>query len=347
MAELSPYVLPAPGVFPKNGTTLVVKILTTESNLVAKFNEGVGITFNGGPTLTAGGNATWTQVTFTAGTSTTLRDLTLLLNSDGFNLNIGQVTAPAADGAVSQAPVQSTTSAAPVGTSTSTAQVMPTTVMLPSSTSKSTAGPVVRNEGLSSGAAAGLAVGCLIAGALVSGLLVWFCVGRRKTSRSRDYEASRTALVSKEKGFTTNAISLGGRSPPISPMSDILPLPLEDKAISGEISKVASSIKNHIQSYYHADRVNAAFLDLDDIQAIGSNLPVTVETLSNLLSNIATREIALRFCVAWVVCARILPGADSKNTLLPLEIADCSKQIANVQNGSTCKYQCLDMLGFD
>jgi hypothetical protein len=107
------------------------------------------------------------------------------------------------------------------------------------------------------------------------------------------------------------------------------------KAITGEISKISNSIKNHVQSYYHADRVNAALLDLDDIQALGRDLPVSVGTISTLLGNTATREIALRFCIAWVVCSRILPGADSRTSLLPLEVANCSEKIANMHNGST------------
>jgi len=118
-------------------------------------------------------------------------------------------------------------------------------------------------------------------------------------------------------------------------MSDILPLPLEDKAITGEISKISSSIKNHVQSYYHVDRVNAALLDLDDIQAMGYDLPVSAGMISTLLGNTATREIALRFCIAWVVCSRILPGTDSSTSLLPLEVAKCSEKIAGVQMGST------------
>jgi hypothetical protein len=195
--------------------------------------------------------------------------------------------------------------------------------------------------GVSSGATAGIAVGCFLAGVLLTGLIFWFCWRKRKPPRTHDFEASRTALVAKEKGFATHATPLDG-----SPMSD-LPLPLEDKAISGEVSKIASSIKNHIQSYYHADRVNAAFLDLDDIQAISGSLPVSVETLSTLLSNATTREIALIFCVAWVVCSRVLPGVDSKATLLPLEIAGCYKKIAKAQKASSSKYKHVVLSYFD
>ncbi|KAF2827016.1 hypothetical protein CC86DRAFT_382055 [Ophiobolus disseminans] len=198
----------------------------------------------------------------------------------------------------------------------------------PKPTSSSSGGGSAK--GISGGAVAGTAIGCLIAGALIAGLVFWFCWRRQKLSRAGDYEASSTALVPQEKGFAAKAISLGSRSPATSPMSDILPLPVEDKAVSGEISKICNSIKNHVQSYYHTDRVNAALLDLDDVQAIGHDLPISVGTISTLLGNTATREIALRFCIAWVVCSKILPGPDSKASLLPEEV----DKITNVHRGS-------------
>lgn len=206
----------------------------------------------------------------------------------------------------------------------STATITPTTA--------SNATAAIRNRpnhnNVTSGAAAGIAIGCLIAGALIAGLVFWLCSRRKKGLHPRDHGTSSIALVNHEKGFAAKATSLGSRSP----MSDVLPLPLEDKTVTGEISKISSSIKNHVQSYYHADRVNAALLDLDDIQAIGSSLPVSVGTISTLLANTATREIALRFCIAWVVCSKILPEKGSTG-LLPLEVAGCFQQITNAHKG--------------
>jgi hypothetical protein len=198
--------------------------------------------------------------------------------------------------------------------------------------------PVSKGNNVTSGAAAGIAIGCLLAGILIAGLLFWFCGRKRKPARSHDYEASRTALVPQEKGFATSAIPLGSRTVATSPLLDVLPLPLEDKAVAGEISKISLSVKNHVQSYYHASRVNAALLDLDDIQALGNNLPISVGTLSTLLDNAATREIALRFCIAWVVCSRILPGTGSRATLLPAEVAECSQSIASARGSASGEY---------
>ncbi|KAF2025511.1 hypothetical protein EK21DRAFT_76308 [Setomelanomma holmii] len=235
-------------------------------------------------------------------------------------------------------PTPSTTpSLSAVLTTTSTTETMnKVTSIEGSSTPSATASmPAKSNShtGVTNGATAGIAIGCLVAGALIAGLFFSFCLGKRKSLRAQDYEASSTALVSQEKGFASKTMSLGSGSPTAAPGIGTLPLPLEDKAITGEISKISNSIKNHVQSYYHTGRVSSGVLDFDDLQAIGDGLPLSVGTLSTLLGNSATREIALRFCIAWVICARMHPDADSNTSLLPREIAACSQKIASTNQG--------------
>ncbi|KAH4906534.1 hypothetical protein HBI81_153970 [Parastagonospora nodorum] len=186
------------------------------------------------------------------------------------------------------------------------------------------------NKGISTGAIAGAAVGSFIAGAIVAGLVLWLCWGKRKRSiRVRDQEASSVALMPQEKGFHASATPLGAVGSKSSPTTDLLPLPLEDKAIIGEISKISNSIKNHVQSYYQMGRMSPGFVDLDDIHALGGGQPISAGTLSTLLGNSATREIALRFCIAWVVCSRMLPSKDWAASLLPVEIGKCYQAVAN------------------
>jgi len=184
------------------------------------------------------------------------------------------------------------------------------------------------SSSISNGAVAGIAVGCLAAGIILAGLILWLCGRKRKSSSARDYEASSAVLMPREKGFAAEAVPLSSGSPNTSPISGTLPLPLEDKAIIGEISKVSNSIKNHVQSYYQMGRISQGLIDLDDIHALGSGQPISAGTLSTLLGNSATREIALRFCIAWVVCSRMLPGKHSVASLLPVEIAKCYQTVA-------------------
>jgi hypothetical protein len=161
-------------------------------------------------------------------------------------------------------------------------------------------------------------------GALIATLLVWFLLGRRrKSERARHHESSAVALINREKGATAQVTSVASASPVVQAMENSLPQPLEDSAISGEISKISNAIKNHVQSFYHSGPVSPGLLDLDDLRGLGENLPMSTGTLSTLLGNSDTREIALRFCIAWVAVFRMQPHALPSATFLPPEIAEC------------------------
>jgi hypothetical protein len=117
-----------------------------------------------------------------------------------------------------------------------------------------------------------------------------------------------------------------------------VPQPLEDAAISTGIAGIALAIKNHIQSFYHSNRVSPGLLDLDDLQALGNDLPMSTGTLSTLLGNPDTREIALRFCIAWMSVSRMQLSSGPEKTLLPPEIARCFQSMALTDRSSRGKY---------
>lgn len=191
------------------------------------------------------------------------------------------------------------------------------------------------NKGLSGGAAAGLAIGCLIAGALIAGLVAFFCLRRKKsTPGTRDSEASALALMHRDKGPVAQTVSVSSGSPITSALENGLPQPLEDKAISGEVSKISNLIKNHVQSYYHSRAISPGMLDYEDLQALGGNLPVSVGTLGTLLNNSTTRELALRFCLAWVVTSRIQLNDSPNTSFLPPEVAKCIQSMSQTEHRS-------------
>jgi hypothetical protein len=188
------------------------------------------------------------------------------------------------------------------------------------------------NNVLSSGAIAGVAIGSFVVGALIAGLAFWLCCGRRRRARTRDPEPNTVALMPEEKGFTTTSVSLNGMP------TGNLPQPLEDKAIAGDISKISNSIKNHVQSYYHTSRVSPGLVDYDDLHALRPTLPISVGTLTTLMGDPATREIALRFIIAWVIISRMQPIEGSSQSLLPAELATCYNIIATGDHGSRSKF---------
>lgn len=233
---------------------------------------------------------------------------------------------------LSPSPINTITTTGPTTSGTTTAS----STASPSGSSSGQISPTptsAPNKGLKGGAVAGVAIGCLIAGALIASLLAWFFWKRRKPLVVRDTEASTIALMPREKGPAVKSLSLESGSPITAAMENGLPQPLEDNAITGEISKISNLIKNHVQSYYHAGRVSPGLVDYDDIQALGSDIPVSVGTLSTLLGNSATREIALRFCIAWVVISRMQVQSPANETFLPPEIAKCFQETSALNNG--------------
>ena len=222
---------------------------------------------------------------------------------------------------ITPGPLQPSPSTPTSGTTTSTSAAKPTSQ------------PQATNDGLSTGATAGIAIGCFAAGALLAGLIFWFC-WRKRGRPNTQYPAENTyALASQEKGFSANAMPLSTKRSSLAGLSGGLPQPLEDKAISGDVSKISNAIKNHVQSYYHTSRVNPGLIDYEDLHALGSGLPVSVGTLTTLIGNAATREIALRFIIAWVVISKLQPSKDPIKSLLPSEVAQCYQAVANGDRG--------------
>lgn len=140
-------------------------------------------------------------------------------------------------------------------------------------------------------------------------------------------------MIPREKGFAVQASQLENGRTVLTPFTRELPLPLEDKAITDDISKINSSIKNHVQSYYHADRVDPALIDHNDIFAIATDMPISTGILNTLLENASTREIGLRFSVAWAILSRTRDPRSSKYTLLPPEIARCYQNMSSMDSG--------------
>ncbi|PZD27223.1 hypothetical protein A1F96_06919 [Pyrenophora tritici-repentis] len=186
--------------------------------------------------------------------------------------------------------------------------------------------PSPQKDSLSTGAIAGIAVGCLVAGALVAGIVLLFCWRRRRVPEARYSKTNTYAVGSQEKGFAAQTIPLAGREHADAP-TNALPQPLEDKAISGEISKISNAIKNHVQSYYHINRISPNLIDHNDLHTLGSDLPISVGTLATLISNATTREVALRFIIAWVIVSKLQSAKDPAKSLLPTEIAPCLQMI--------------------
>ena len=189
-----------------------------------------------------------------------------------------------------------------------------------SSSSKPSTQKSSSSKDLSKGAAAGIGVGCAAAGALIAAFIVFLLMRRKRRSRpSRSYPLQEKAATNggaNSKSPASGAFALAESS---------LPLPLEDAAIGGEISRLQTLIKNYAQSYYHTSPVTTK---TPDLSALGPNLSIPAATLAAMLANPRTRIVAIRYCLAWIVFSRLGLDSDANTSLLPPEVASCARPMS-------------------
>lgn len=181
------------------------------------------------------------------------------------------------------------------------------------------------NKGLSKGAAAGIGVGCAIAGALIAACIVFLIMRARRKSRSNESYPLQEKPGALSKSLNGNANANSPASGAFAKAESSLPLPLEDAAIGGEISRLQTLIKNYAQSYYHTSPVAGKTADLS---ALGSNLSIPPATLAAMLANPRTRIVAIRYCLAWVIFSRLGLDSDANTSLLPPEVAGCARPMS-------------------
>lgn len=190
------------------------------------------------------------------------------------------------------------------------------------------------SNSISRGAAAGIGVGCAVAGALIAAAIIALLFRRRRRHRpARSDVIPLNGFVSAEK-----SVASPDPSSPAGVVDRNLPQPAEDQALGGEMSRLRTSIKNHVQSYYHTNSVPGSV----DQAALGlvaaGNMPLIASTLASLLSNPMTRVTAIRFCIAWVAISRVDQYCEPSRSFLPPEIASCLVSIASAREDPSSEY---------
>ena len=225
------------------------------------------------------------------------------------------------------------------------AQRPPTAAPASGGNSASGGNTIPRNNSasISPGAAAGVGIGSAIAGALIAAAILVLSFRRRKRpAPARSDVIPLNGFGSVEKTFASpDSIS------PFGMIERSLPQPAEDQALGGEMSRLKTAIKNHVQSFYHTNSVPGSV----DQVALGliamGNMPLIASTLGSLLSNPVTRMTAVRFCITWTAVSRIDLNCEPSLSFLPPEIASCLLSISSTRDDpssesrQTCSRFCL------
>jgi hypothetical protein len=170
----------------------------------------------------------------------------------------------------------------------------------------------------SSGDLAGAAVGCLIGGAIIAGLLVWlFMSSRHKKRRSRGGFAEHrpnSRNVNQEKSLPTAPL-LGGRA--AGGWEQHLPQSESDSTMRTSVKALFDQIELHVENFYR----NAAVpispeLQTDLMKVHSSYLP---DSVVSLLSQTKTQTQLIKHCLAYLIVSRIAADSDAPASFLPAD----------------------------
>ncbi|KAK3202687.1 hypothetical protein GRF29_154g385665 [Pseudopithomyces chartarum] len=183
-----------------------------------------------------------------------------------------------------------------------------------------------RKNGVPAGAVAGVAIGCLIAGAAIGALILFFLRRRKSRNgsavRQRPLEYGNGHLrLEKTPVVTTTLVT--------SSVDNYLPQPLEDAAITREVSMISDHLKNHVRAYYHTHPAKAEDINEADLGAFSSATELETSEAKRLFLDQSTRSETIRLFLAWTILSRC-DGTRPQN-LLPSGVS------AIMQSGSPAK----------
>jgi hypothetical protein len=98
----------------------------------------------------------------------------------------------------------------------------------------------------------------------------------------------------------------------------LLPQPVEDDAITKELSKIRDNIKNHVQTYYHFQLLPGEVAS-SELAAFATATGLEATAIAAMLANTSMRGDIMRLFIAWAILSRCEEGQHP--TLLPPELA--------------------------
>jgi hypothetical protein len=198
-------------------------------------------------------------------------------------------------------------------------------------------------NGVSSTAAAGIAIGSALLGAACAGLIFFFFFSRRKNWRTGGSQKQDQATA----GYAHHHLAIAGEGKQVIDVAgsgkltaasagfeEYLPQPAEDGKITSAMSQLRDRIKNHAQSYYHTEPLQPGMVDLGAIQHLAQAIKIPAAQLQEALLNPQSRVAVIRLYLSWVVVSRCGIAAGVRDSLLPPEVALFAAQLEDDISGN-------------
>lgn len=215
-----------------------------------------------------------------------------------------------------------------------------------------TAAVATTSNGLSTGAVAGIAVGCAVAG-LVIGMLMAFLLLKRRTKSHSEPELVDTRAEG--KSFDSRALTASPVEPlsTVSDLDQFLLAPKPDRELAGELQSLGHLIQQHVEDNYHLFPVKQSIGSLGQALAelglvVDGKTPSGTAKLAEMAANPLTRHVALQHVISRVIFDSLAAKSTSRLSMLPLavsslvrEMPPCEKHLGSPQ-GQTPSKQRMD-----
>ncbi|KAK3994856.1 hypothetical protein QBC44DRAFT_321384 [Cladorrhinum sp. PSN332] len=197
------------------------------------------------------------------------------------------------------------------------------------------------------GVVAGVAIGCLLAGALIGFFIALFLYRRRQQKQHGGDNG--TYIVSSSAAEPKGHHSV----PPPAPAKDsgiqldkFLLDATPDNEVARELHALGSLIQQHVENNYHlypikADPRQLALalkqLGVDDGQhsGIGGGSSLSAETIAAFAIEPQTRHVALQHVISHVLFSSIDAGSRSRLSMLPAPVAAFLQSVAPAEGGKS------------
>ncbi|KUI68785.1 hypothetical protein VM1G_04425 [Cytospora mali] len=208
----------------------------------------------------------------------------------------------------------------------------PTLSTSPAAIVSSTATPVPdTSNGLSTGAVAGIAVGCAIAG-LVIGILVAFLLLKRRSKFNPEPQIIETRTEG--KSFDSRAFTVTPAETPsaVSDLDQFLLAPKPDKELAGELQSLGHLIEQHVEDNYHLFPVKQSISSLSEALAklglaVDEDMLPGPAQLAGMAANPMTRYVTLQHVISRVIFESLAVKSTSETSMLPPAVSSLMREM--------------------